>query len=358
MRTWCVVLVAVAQLGLLAFMAGERERVLRTGKTVYLRTAPIDPRDPMRGDYVRLGYEIASVPAAACRDALVGWMKETEKSHRKTYRDRRVYAVLDVGADGVGRIATLSDRKPKDGVVLRGRIASINTETVQVRFGIEAFFMQQGKALGFEREQRERAGLPLNVEVALSDGGLAVIRGWRWESLGLTTSWDPPVEAIEAGSDGVEEPSPRLVVELKNWSHRPVTIASDLRARLRLARIEREWTKTGYRWVGEGRAVPEIRPSALRVLQPGESYRETIDLREREWFVFKTEEGSAAAKSLLDLENHWNAPFCVEYEVPEFPTESGTGERPKLDAVKLRSPQIEFGTWAERVRRAANQDGL
>lgn len=357
MKTWCVVLVAVAQLGLLAFMAGEREWVLRTGRTVYLRTAPIDPRDPMRGDYVRLGYEIASVPAAACRDELVEWIKEAEKSHRRTYRDRRVYAVLEVGGDGVGRIVTLSNRKPRDGVVLRGRIAWINTEGVQVRFGIEAFFMQQGKALEFEREQRERVGLPLNIEAALSDEGLAVIRGWRWESLGLTTAWDPPVETIEARREGKEVPAPGLVVELKNWSDRPVTIASDLRARLRLAPVEREWAKAEYRWVGAERAAPEIRAVATRVLQPGESYRETIDLREREWFVFKTEEGATTAKSLLDLENHWNAAFCVEYEVTEVP-QSGANGTPKLEAVKLRSPPIEIGTWVESLRRAANQDGL
>ena len=46
-------IVAALQIVLLAFMAGEREWVARTGTPVVLRTAPIDPRDPMRGDYVR-----------------------------------------------------------------------------------------------------------------------------------------------------------------------------------------------------------------------------------------------------------------------------------------------------------------
>ena len=62
-----VVMVAIAlQVVVLFFMAGEREWVVRTGRTVFLRTAPVDPRDVMRGDYVRLNYEMSRVPHVQC----------------------------------------------------------------------------------------------------------------------------------------------------------------------------------------------------------------------------------------------------------------------------------------------------
>jgi uncharacterized membrane-anchored protein len=56
MRKTFIILAVILQLVVLAYMAGEREYILRRGKVIYLRTAPIDPRDLFRGDYVRLNY--------------------------------------------------------------------------------------------------------------------------------------------------------------------------------------------------------------------------------------------------------------------------------------------------------------
>ncbi|MFA6177031.1 MAG: GDYXXLXY domain-containing protein, partial [Phycisphaerae bacterium] len=61
MRKLLIIFVVILQVILLAYMAGQRENVLRTGKTIYLRTVPIDPRDLFRGDYVRLQYEISNI---------------------------------------------------------------------------------------------------------------------------------------------------------------------------------------------------------------------------------------------------------------------------------------------------------
>jgi uncharacterized membrane-anchored protein len=56
MKRWLPVAVVVMQVAMLGFMAGEREWIAKMGTRISLRTAPIDPRDPMRGDYVRLDY--------------------------------------------------------------------------------------------------------------------------------------------------------------------------------------------------------------------------------------------------------------------------------------------------------------
>lgn len=48
--------VAVVQLGVLASMIFGNERVLEEGEAFRFRTAPIDPRDPFRGEYVALEF--------------------------------------------------------------------------------------------------------------------------------------------------------------------------------------------------------------------------------------------------------------------------------------------------------------
>jgi hypothetical protein len=41
----------------------KQERVLRVGKAILLETQPVDPRDLLSGDFIRLNYKISDVPA-------------------------------------------------------------------------------------------------------------------------------------------------------------------------------------------------------------------------------------------------------------------------------------------------------
>ncbi|MBK6341440.1 MAG: GDYXXLXY domain-containing protein [Flavobacteriales bacterium] len=52
--------IALAQLAVPAWMIAGRERVLSQGEVFKFKTAPIDPRDPFRGEYVRLDFEAES----------------------------------------------------------------------------------------------------------------------------------------------------------------------------------------------------------------------------------------------------------------------------------------------------------
>ena len=57
------VLVAALQVGFLGWMIAGRAAILRDGAEALLKVEPIDPRDLLRGDYVRLGYEISRITA-------------------------------------------------------------------------------------------------------------------------------------------------------------------------------------------------------------------------------------------------------------------------------------------------------
>jgi hypothetical protein len=63
-RVWlALVIVALAQTGVLAGMVTDRVRLLKTGREITLPIVPVDPRDFFRGEYVRLGYDIGRVAA-------------------------------------------------------------------------------------------------------------------------------------------------------------------------------------------------------------------------------------------------------------------------------------------------------
>ena len=57
-----LVIVALAQTGVLAGMVVDRVRLLKTGREITLPIVPVDPRDLFRGQYVRLGYDISRIP--------------------------------------------------------------------------------------------------------------------------------------------------------------------------------------------------------------------------------------------------------------------------------------------------------
>jgi uncharacterized membrane-anchored protein len=339
-KRWCALAVVVAQFAVLAFMAGEREWVMRTGHSVWLRTAPIDPQDPMRGDYVRLDYEIAHVPRGLCRDGVADWFAAPVRGIRDI-RDRRVYAELKPDDEGVGELISLSDREPASGLYLRGRADSISNGTIQIRFGVEALFMEQGKARKFVDDQGNRVGVPLDFEVAVGRHGLGVLKSYRWEPLGLTLTLDSPqaLPQSQPSASGVRRAGLRgATVELKNHGDRPVAVVIEPRGgSFRLVRRERSFgnariqqaialagNENPYAWVGENRTTTHAPTAEVRVLQPGESYQEHLDFMAPAWFVADTREGlSATPIALGAVANFGNASFRIEYAAPTSAESAG-----------------------------------
>lgn len=353
MRKWMIILVAAAQVALLAFMAGQREWVARTGRTVWLRTMPLDPNDPMRGAYVRLNYELSTVTRELCRDGLAKWMDERAKgiseewrvSRRKeqAMRDRLVFAVLQVGPHGLAELVALTDREPASGLYVRGRVSSIRVESVTVRYGVEALFLQQNKAKQLELEAGRRGredGVVMDAEVAVSAAGMTVLKGYRWEPLGLTLTTEtapvPPVtvalapETIVLGAMMERAVAPRrdrpvvaVTVELKNHGDRPVAIFARGGRSFRLV-PGGGWGGSSCRWAGADRPRPRLVAEDILILKPGEGHKVRLDLTAPEWAVFvrkdeKGEERKSSIPALLDDDQRgWS--FRIEY-VPPTPDE-------------------------------------
>jgi uncharacterized membrane-anchored protein len=355
-RKFVIVAAVAAQLVVLGWMAGEREWVVRTGRIVYLRTAPVDPQDPMRGDYVRLNYEIATVPKRLCREGVAAWFNAKEEIYNANVRDRRVYAEIRLDPEGLAELISLSDRAPTQGLYLRGRADVLQLSTVQVRFGVEAFFMQQGKAKAFEDTMRnEKAGVPLNSEVAVSASGLAVLKGYRWEPLGITLVLDRNPAANSDGSN--RRPGLRgLTVELKNHGSTPQAIVDGPTGHtLRLVQAEERWRtgdqgdQTGWEWVGETAVLEKPLAANVKVLQPGESYRAHIDLTAAEWLVRKMDgkNGLGPATAIESLANDWTASFRIEYAPPRAEECAGLPQAELIRHSKLRSRRFGAGAGVD-----------
>jgi uncharacterized membrane-anchored protein len=172
-RELLFVLAALIQVALIGLMVYDRARILREGDDVMLQTRPVDPRDFLRGDYVVLDYEITNLPAGA--------LKDTPSQGRGS----PVFVKLARRDDGFYQAVSVhTERVPAAGgeVVIRGRAVGGATcgsahrefcERLQIRYGIERYFVPQddGKEIERSRDQGQ-----VSVVAAVTPAGRAAIK--------------------------------------------------------------------------------------------------------------------------------------------------------------------------------------
>jgi len=114
---WLVVGLAL-QIGVPASMIATRERVLREGETLLLRTQPVDPFDAFRGRYVALRFD----------NALCTW---TTNGTVPFVRGQKLWARYARDEQGLASLVELAARPTGDGVWLKVRATYITDETVE-----------------------------------------------------------------------------------------------------------------------------------------------------------------------------------------------------------------------------------
>ncbi|PYB71326.1 MULTISPECIES: GDYXXLXY domain-containing protein [Rhizobium] len=165
------VLVALAQTAILGSMIEGRASILRSGTEVLLKTAPVDPRDLLRGDYVILSYDISNIPNSVIK----GTRPVAGNSLPLNVR-------IAPGADGFWTVAEASfDALPaKAGSVI---LTSLPVEIYDwqwtedgsflVSYGIESYYVPEGEGRPIEDGRNEGR---VSVAVRVSDEGTAQIR--------------------------------------------------------------------------------------------------------------------------------------------------------------------------------------
>jgi hypothetical protein len=260
-------------------------------------------------------------------------------------RDTLVYAVLKpgTGADAAMELDHLTDVKPKDGRYLRGRIEFLDASAARVRYGLEAYFMQQGDALELERSQAGTSSrAPLEMQVALGRGGLAVLKGHRRGPL-------------EIGLDLIRHRTDRAARNA--WEDREIVVGATLRLRnassTNLAIVaqpdgrsfalvpDQRWGTNEWRWVGSELPAPELSPTNLILLEPGAVHRTQLNLTNAVWWVVPAAGGErGAARPITEITNRGWPPtrFRFEYRPPSAAAVQGMPHAAELWPERLLSP--------------------
>ena len=175
-RRWLIpaaLLVAALQIGVLGWSIISRAAILRDGREILVKVEPVDPRDLLRGDYVRLGYEFSRLPVSLFGDSVA----RAPESGPAT-----VWVRLRRGDDGLWSAVRASylDRPAEaagdDEVDIRGisdyRGTGDDAE-VDIDYGIERYFVPEGEGRDIEKDMRERS---FTIRAAVAGNGTVAIK--------------------------------------------------------------------------------------------------------------------------------------------------------------------------------------
>lgn len=158
-RTLLVMAGLVLALAVVNIGIARRESLLRSGETVLLALAPVDPRSLMQGDYMALDFAIAA-------DIRAAMPADSDAS-------RDGYAILALDGERVASVRRIQDQalpRAGDELALRYRLRS-----GRVRIVTNAWFFAEGQA---ERYDAARFG-----ELRVGDDGDALLVAMRDASL-------------------------------------------------------------------------------------------------------------------------------------------------------------------------------
>lgn len=339
-----ILLVLAVQLIALTSIAAKRELIRTNGDIVFLRTAPVDPRDLFRGDFVRLQYEIATP-----RQELVS--AELLKKQHET-----VYLSLKRDQQGVGQLTGITQDEP-DGLFIKGALDMTWRRNWSgrglIKLGIEKYFVEQGSGLAMEKK-RGRAQewqTPMEMEVALGGDGTAVIRDHRWSDMGVRLE---VLEAAEinnrnrqnrndATAEQADEPrlSAKLRISLRNQSDHALSLL-DTANHCAFNLLENITNSSGIsntydRVEFAGRRCSEQSHWLVHTLAPQAVYEVDIDLAEPDWFVMHDNK----ELEIGTLPNRWTG-FRWLYQVPA-PVAAEYASQDNLWLSPLRTARFNAG---------------
>ena len=151
----------LVQMLILAAVPGQQMYTLMTGRTVVLRTAPVDPYDVMSGYYVTLSYEISRFDNVPGSKAFHGEEDGTP-----------MYVVLCQGEDGFWQAESVHKARPDvaaDRIVIKGR-KSWRT----IEYGIETYYIPEAARGTIEDDLRQHAR-DARIEVKVDRFGRAAL---------------------------------------------------------------------------------------------------------------------------------------------------------------------------------------
>ncbi|MBJ6108907.1 GDYXXLXY domain-containing protein [Hymenobacter sp. BT523] len=156
-------LLVAAQVLYVLGVAGAGYATTALGQHIVLATTPVDPRDLLYGDFVRLRYAISEAP-------LSQWRGETPPRRRQG-----VFLLLATGPDSLSTTVGVYPKAPTAGpnqAVLRAWVTDVYRNSLALRFNLERYYVPEGSGLRLEKAGRRH---PLRVHVSIAPWGQARI---------------------------------------------------------------------------------------------------------------------------------------------------------------------------------------
>lgn len=152
-------------IALAAIMIVSKQKTLATGRVVLLETAPVDPRDFLRGDYVILKYKIDSLDL------------KTIRSEKTFYKEGEPLYVKLEPKNKFWQATAITTKKGTDqAIYLRGRTQyNYHSGNLRVTYGIENYFVPEGEGKEIEKNM-QGAKSTIAVEVVIDNNGNAMIK--------------------------------------------------------------------------------------------------------------------------------------------------------------------------------------
>ena len=130
--------IAILPLAAMFYTQAVNLATLAFGEPVSLETAPVDPTDILRGDYVTLGYKISDIDS--------GLLRENLGDDWRLSASEEIFVTLKLDKNGVGSVDSVSTSRPAGGLYLRGRFRTWSG----VDYGIDRYYVPEGTGLEIE----------------------------------------------------------------------------------------------------------------------------------------------------------------------------------------------------------------
>ena len=193
------IVVIALQVVFLLGIVGYRETILTLGRTAVLQTVPVDPRDLFRGEFVVLRYEITTLGTAENVPSGEGRPVPPEGGENDTPADGEIRPpprieivptskthlflgeinkgdTVYVGLpgdddDGIKMLfVQTGGPSPETDLFIKGRVTQKRGNTITVEYGIEQYFVPEGRGLEIERADK------VEVRVSINRSGTAAIK--------------------------------------------------------------------------------------------------------------------------------------------------------------------------------------
>jgi len=142
-RVWVLLGACLVQLGMVVGMIASSEDTIEGGRAWNFRTRPVDPVDFFRGRYVRLRF--------AGR-----WYGRPVDATGKPEIGQRVFAALELDAEGFAQLAAISMQRPETPDYLEVEVKGVNGSVVSFDLPFDRFYMDESKAQAVEQQINQR----------------------------------------------------------------------------------------------------------------------------------------------------------------------------------------------------------